>query len=54
MFDGFMHKEGFKKCNVDHYCFFKRFKSIYIILLLYVDDMFVPSLDMDEIESLKQ
>ena len=37
-FDGFMDKEGYHKCNVDHCCFFKRYKSSYIILLLYVDE----------------
>ncbi|WVY98453.1 hypothetical protein V8G54_030604 [Vigna mungo] len=53
-FESFMHKEGFQKCNVDHCCFLKRYKSSYIILLLYVDDMLVAGLDMDEIRSLKQ
>ncbi|WVZ18367.1 hypothetical protein V8G54_005689 [Vigna mungo] len=46
--------EGFQKCNADHYCFFKRYKSNYIILLFYVDDMLVAGLGMDEIKSLKQ
>ncbi|WVY97343.1 hypothetical protein V8G54_029494 [Vigna mungo] len=53
-FESFMHKEGFQKCNADHCCFFKKYKSSYIILLLYVDDMLVAGLDMDEIRSLKQ
>ncbi|WVY99473.1 hypothetical protein V8G54_015558 [Vigna mungo] len=53
-FESFMHKEGFQKCNADHCCFFKKYKSSYIILLLYVDDMLVAGLDMDEIKSLKQ
>lgn len=52
-FEGFMHKEGFQKCNADHCCFFKRYKSSYIILLLYVDDMLVAGSDMDEIRNLK-
>ncbi|WVZ14797.1 hypothetical protein V8G54_012363 [Vigna mungo] len=43
-FESFMHKEGFQKCNADHCCFFKRYKSSYIILLLYVDDMLIRSL----------
>ena len=48
-----MHKEGFQKCNVDHCCFFKRYKSSYIILLLYVDDVLVAGSDIDEIKNLK-
>jgi len=48
-----MHKEGFQKCNADHCCFFKRYKSSYIILLLYVDDMLVAGSDIDEIKNLK-
>jgi len=52
-FESFIQKEGFQKCNVDHRCFFKRYKSSYIILLLYVDDMLVIGLDMGEIKTLK-
>jgi len=26
-FDGFMHNEGFQKCNANDGCFFKRYKS---------------------------
>ncbi|WVZ00646.1 hypothetical protein V8G54_026715 [Vigna mungo] len=47
-FESYMHKEGFQKCNVDHCCFFKKYKSSYIIFLLYVD-MLVAGLDIDEI-----
>ena len=53
-FDGFMYKEGFQKCNAYHYCYFKRYHSSYIILLLYVDDMLVAGSDMNEIRRLKQ
>jgi hypothetical protein len=53
-FDGFMQKNGYYKCNADHCCYFKRFESSYIILLLYVDDMLVASSDMDEIKKLKK
>ena len=53
-FNGFMHKEGFQKCNADHCCYFKRYRSSYIILLLYVDDMLIAGLDMDDIRRLKQ
>ncbi|CAJ2639359.1 unnamed protein product [Trifolium pratense] len=52
-FESVMHKEGFNKCNADHCCFFKRYKSSYNILLLYVDDMLVAGSDMDEIRNLK-
>lgn len=52
-FENFMHKEGFQKCNADHCCFFKRYQSNYIILLLYIDDMLVAGSDMDEIRNLK-
>ena len=38
-FSGFMQTNGYYKCNADHCCYFKRFQSSYIILLLYVDDM---------------
>ncbi|MBE2321339.1 hypothetical protein DVA67_035820, partial [Solirubrobacter sp. CPCC 204708] len=53
-FDGFMQKNGYHKCNADHCCYFKRFKSSYIILLLYVDDMLVAGPDMEEIRRLKE
>ncbi|KAL3830794.1 hypothetical protein ACJIZ3_019596 [Penstemon smallii] len=53
-FDNFMHKEGFQKCNADHCCYFKRYNSSYIILLLYVDDMLVAGSDMNEIKNLKK
>lgn len=52
-FESFMHKEGFQKCNADNCCFFKRYKSSYIILLLYVDDMLVAGPNMDEIRNMK-
>jgi hypothetical protein len=53
-FDGFMQRHGYNKCNADHCCYFKRFESSYIILLLYVDDMLVAGPDMDEIQMLKK
>lgn len=52
-FESFMYKEGFKKCNADHSCLFKRYHSSYIILLLYVNDMLVAGPDTDEIRNLK-
>ena len=40
-FDRFMLGNGYTRCHADHCCYFKRFDSSYIILLLYVDDMLV-------------
>ncbi|RVW48803.1 Retrovirus-related Pol polyprotein from transposon TNT 1-94 [Vitis vinifera] len=45
-FDNFMHRIGFKRCEADHYCYFKSFDNSYIILLLYVDDMLIAGSDM--------
>ncbi|CAO2827530.1 unnamed protein product [Amaranthus hypochondriacus] len=52
-FDNFMHNEDFQKCNADHCCYFKRYQSSYIILLLYVDDMLIAGSHMNEIIKLK-
>ena len=48
-----MHREDFQKCNANHYFYFKRYNSSYIILPLYVDDMLVVGSDMDDIKRLK-
>ena len=40
-FDSFMHRIGFKRCEVDHCYYVKSFDNSYIILLLYVDDMLI-------------
>ena len=48
-----MHKEDFQKCNADQCCYFKRYQSSYIILLLYVDDMLIAGFDMTDIIKLK-
>jgi len=50
-FDDFMYKKGFHKCNFDHYILFKRYKSSYIILLLYVDDILVVGLIWVELKT---
>lgn len=50
-FESFMYKEGFRKCNVDHYYFFNIYKSSYIIFLLYVDDMLVVGSNIDKIKN---
>ena len=53
-FDRFMQTNNYFRCNADHCCYFKRFESSYIILLLYVDDMLVAGSDMGEIRKLKK
>ncbi|KAK0592660.1 hypothetical protein LWI29_023032 [Acer saccharum] len=53
-FDGFMQGNGYLRCNADHCCYFKRVKSSFIILLLYVDDMLVVGVDLEEINRLKK
>ncbi|RVW58633.1 Retrovirus-related Pol polyprotein from transposon TNT 1-94 [Vitis vinifera] len=53
-FDNFMHRIGFKRCEADHYCYFKSFDNSYIILLLYVDDMLIAGSDIEKINNLKK
>ncbi|KAK0585008.1 hypothetical protein LWI29_022138 [Acer saccharum] len=53
-FDGFMQGNGYLRCNADHCCYFKKVKSSFIILLLYVDDMLVAGADLEEINNLKK
>lgn len=53
-FDSFMQRNGYIRCEMDHCCYLKKFKSSYIILLLYVDDMLVAGSDMQEINRLKE
>lgn len=53
-FDNFMERTGYRKCEMDHCCYVKKFKSSYIILLLYVDDMLIAGADMKEIIKLKK
>jgi hypothetical protein len=52
-FDSFICNTGFTRCNADHCCYVKSFKSSYIILLLYVDDMLITGASMEEINKLK-
>lgn len=53
-FDRFMQKHGYKRCHLDYYVYFKRLDDDnYIILCLYVDDMFVAGSNMDHIKGLK-
>jgi ATP-binding cassette subfamily B (MDR/TAP) protein 1 len=53
-FDGFMQRNGYFRCNADHCCYFKKVKSSFIILLLYVDDMLVDGANLEEINNLKK
>ncbi|KAE8681332.1 hypothetical protein F3Y22_tig00111330pilonHSYRG00176 [Hibiscus syriacus] len=53
-FDSLMGSNGFIRCQADHCCYIKKFHNNFIILLLYVDDMLVSGLDMQEIINLKQ
>ena len=53
-FDNFMHRIGFKRCEVDHCCYVKCFDNSYIILLLYVDDMLITEFSIEEINNLKK
>jgi hypothetical protein len=42
-FDKFMKEHGYSRCHFDYYVYFNRLENgIYVILLLYVDDMLVP------------
>ncbi|TXG64184.1 hypothetical protein EZV62_011178 [Acer yangbiense] len=49
-----MQGNRYFRCNVDHCCYFKKVKLSFIILLLYVDDMLVASVDLEEINNLKK
>ena len=53
-FDSFMHRIGFKRCEVDHCYYVKFFGNSYIILLLYVDDMVIVGSNIEEINNLKK
>ena len=53
-FDSFMYRIGFKRCEVDHYCYVKFSNNSYIILLLYVDDMLIAGSNIKEINNLKK
>ena len=49
-----MQGNGYFRCNTNHCCYFKKVKSSFIILLLYVDDMLVAGADLEEINNLKK
>ena len=49
-----MSEQGYNRCHSDHCVYLKKKNyGSYIILLLYVDDMFVPRSNMQEINVLK-
>jgi len=52
-FDSFICNTGFTRCNADHCCYVKSFKSSYIILLLSIDDILTAGGSMEEINKLK-
>jgi hypothetical protein len=50
-----MTEQGYSRCHYDHCVYFKRLENgSYIILLLYVDDMFVARSNMHDINVLKK
>ena len=49
-----MHRIGFKRCEAEYCCYVKFFDNSYIILLLYVDDMFIAGSSIEEINDLKR
>lgn len=48
-----MSNDDFRRYHADHHCYYKSFDDNYIILLLYMDDMFVSRLSIHEINNLK-
>ena len=52
-FDSFMVSQNFIRSEYDHCVYFKSFNGIFIILVLYVDDMLIASKSMEEINRLK-
>ena len=49
-----MSSNSFRRCQVDHCCYIKKFNNRFIILLLSVDDMLIVGSDMQEINNLKR
>ena len=52
-FDSFMVSQGYTRSEYDHCLYSKKLNDIFIILVLYVDDMLIVSKSMDEINRLK-
>jgi hypothetical protein len=54
-FDRFMIEQGYSRCHSNHCVYFKRLEDgSYIILILYVDDMFVAGSNMQDINVIKK
>lgn len=49
-----MERNGFMRCQADHYYYVKTLGKSYIILLLYVDDMLITGDSKQEIDKLKR
>ena len=50
-----MTEQGYDRCHSDHCVYFKRLDNgIYIILLLYVDDMLIAGSNMQDLNMLKR
>ena len=52
-FDSFMVSQGYTRSEYDHCLYFKKLNDVFIILVLYVDDMLIVSKSMDKINMLK-
>ena len=52
-FDSFMVIQGYTRSEYDHCLYFKKLNDIFIILVLYVDNMLIVRKSMDEINRLK-
>ena len=52
-FDSFMVSQGYIRSEYDHCLSFKKLNYIFVILVLYVDDMLIVSKNMDDINRLK-
>ena len=48
-----MVSQGYTRSEYDHCLYFKKLNDIFIILVLYVDDMLIVSKSMDKINRLK-
>jgi hypothetical protein len=54
-FDRSMTEQGYSRCHSDHCVYFKRIENvIFIIVLLYVDEMTVAEYNMQDINFLKK
>jgi hypothetical protein len=54
-FERFLTEKGYSRCHSNHYVYFKRLENgSCMILLLYVDDMFIARSNMHDINVLKK